>query len=277
MKVRLDFRWMVAAGLAVCMLVCSGCTGGSNGTSSDGGDGAAPVSDGGVDEPREGDGWVAADAAATSPDADEGGCHPMSVAGFQPSALVPTRPSLACNGFNGDGGLVQSYGDSCIGHSRTFGACAAVAIPDAAGAAACYGCLVTPESPDASPYGAAVIVTIPFVNYGGCIQAVDPTEAGVSCAQTLSAAATCADYACRQACPVTDDSSYNAYVACWNEATSGACSGYWLPAEGCMLTEQGDGGTDVARICFGGATTEDDYLSLAHYFCGGNWRPGHWP
>jgi hypothetical protein len=181
--------------------------------------------------------------------------------------------SAACTGFNGDGGFVQAYGDSCLGHSATYAACSGLSLPDAAAAGACAACLATPDSPDASQEGVVVEGTLPVVNYFGCIQAVDPTEAGVSCAHTVEIAVECIDYACRTACrPITDDLSWVEYMACTDEATRGACLGYALSAEQCISVEEGDGGTPVATICFGGGTAgtaEDHYLSSARYFCGG--------
>jgi hypothetical protein len=254
---------VVAAYVGFAGVVGSGCAPASNLA----GDSGVPLGDGAVDANDEG--FATADSGDTL-DADAGGCHPMSLAGFQPPAVVPSYRSLACRGFNGDGGLVQSYGDACIGHSSTYDRCTGFAVPDAAGAAECYRCLASVESPDASSYGAVVVATIPFVNYAGCVQLLDPTDAGASCAQTATATAICAEYACQAACPVTDQASSNAYTACWNEATSGACAGYWLRAQACLTAEVGDGGTPVGTICFAGSTAEDHYFSVAHYLCGGD-------
>jgi hypothetical protein len=165
----------------------------------------------------------------------------------------------------GDGGLVQAFGDACLGHGATYAACSGLAPPDAAGASACYACLFTEE--DASTYGVVVNAIAPVVDYGGCIGAVDPSEAGASCAKLSDDAYRCAEYACRPSCPVTDDPSLAAFQACLNEAFSGGCAGYALRALACTFAEQGDGGTPVARVCYGGTTREDHYLAAAQYFC----------
>jgi hypothetical protein len=204
----------------------------------------------------------------TALDAASEACHPGSVSGFQPAVFVPSHPSHVCNGFNGEGGLVEGYGRACIGHTKSFDACAAFAAPDAAAAAACYNCLTSPERADASSYGAVVVVGIPFVNYSGCIQVVDP-EAGTSCSQALTAAATCNKYACRSTCSTAEYPSFDTFQGCWDEATSGACAGYWFTVQSCVAAEQGDGGTPVGRTCFPG-TVEDNYWSVARLLCGGD-------
>jgi hypothetical protein len=174
----------------------------------------------------------------------------------------------ACAGFGGEGGLVQAYGDACLGHSATFDSCAAFEVPDAAGASDCYDCLVTPESPDAS-YGAAAFAVVPVVTYSACVKTLDPTDAGASCGQVLAATYACFEQACKAACPVTDEASRVAFVDCTNQAATGACLGYALAGQTCSTDEQGDGGTPVATVCFGGVTAEDHFLSVAHYLCGG--------
>jgi hypothetical protein len=261
----------IAAGAAL----GSGCTGASKALAPDGGDGAAMPSDSAVDVSD--DGFAATDAGDMSDSdggvaPDAGRCHPGSATGFQPPTVAPPAyaPSLACNGFNDDGGLVASYGAACLGHASTYESCAAFAAPDAAGASACYRCLTTTESPDASAYGAVAVVTVPFVNYGGCAQLLDPTDAGASCALVATAAAFCSEYVCKPSCPITDQASFNEYMACWNAANAGPCIGYWLGMVSCLQAEQGDGGTPVANVCFGGQTAEDHYRSFASYLCGGS-------
>jgi hypothetical protein len=270
MNMRFVFCCAAVGCVVVLVFVCSGCSGSSSKT---------PLAEAGAnDATRPAEATVDAgvpgpfDAGAEAgSDAGGEGCHPGNVSGYRPPAYVgASTVSLACDGFNVEGGLVQSYGDACLGHAATYATCAAFAVPDAAGAAGCYGCLVTTESPDASTYGAVVVATIPVVNYNGCIQMVDPSEAGVSCAHALSAAYGCYEYACKAACPITDETSRAAFVTCANEAASGACAGYTLPGQACLTAEQGDGGTSVATICFAGTTAEDHYFSVAHHFCGGH-------
>jgi hypothetical protein len=250
MRARLRVRW----GWVV--VATAGCTGGS------------------IAAPRGGDAEAGSEATAplvdAASDVDGGACRPGDVSGFEPpSSVPPAAVSLACNGYGGDGGLVQSYANACLGYSATYATCAGFAAPDAGGAAACYACLTTPESPDASSYGVVVAASMPVVNYAACIEAVDPTSAGRSCALALYVAASCADYACKAACPVVDQASLDAYTTCINTALYGACTGYTFESA-CLATEKGDGGTPVASVCFAGPSTVSHYLSIAQLLCGGS-------
>jgi hypothetical protein len=199
-----DLSWPAATFLGVCAVACGACTNAANGAAPDGGGGDGTLPDVAMVADDAGDG-----AVDDSSDADAGGCGPINLSGFQPPPypyLVPSAPSLACNGQNGD---------------------------------------------------------------AGCVQDVDPTEAGTSCARALYAAGVCALYACESTCPVTDDVSRAAFEVCTNEALSGACAGYALPATSCVVAEKGDGGTPVATVCFAGSPALDHYLAFAKYFCGG--------
>jgi hypothetical protein len=108
-----------------------------------------------------------------------------------------------------------------------------------------------------------------FVDYGSCVQALDATDAGASCAQAIAAAAECAEYACASVCPVIDGASQDAFVACTNEAQTGGCAGYALAAAFCVAAEEGDGATPVVKTCLGGASIEANFFSFEHYLCGG--------
>jgi hypothetical protein len=211
-------------------------------------------------------------ASDDAPEVAMPSCHPMNVSGFVPPSYVgPSVRSAACAALDGGGGVAQAYGDSCLGNSATYGLCAGFSPGDAAGADACYTCLVSSRRPDASAYGVAIEEeTVGVVNYFGCIQALDPTDAGISCAHAVQLLVYCVDYACRAACPpITDHLSRGAYQSCTDEALRGGCLGYALSAQQCVSIEQGDGSTPVATVCFGGKTEEDHFLAAAHYFCGG--------
>jgi hypothetical protein len=246
-------RWRVWCGLALGVgapiTAAIGCSAPSHGTASDAGVRLGPSSDGGLDPLNEGSTGI---EASSVHDAEGGACHPGSLSGFHPPPSVPSTRSLACNGFNGDGGLVQAYGHACIGHAATYASCAAQSATDAATAAACFHCLVSQASPSATDYGPAVVLSVPEVNYPGCLLLLDPTEAGVSCAQAF-----------------TSEASFEAYNACFNEATTGACVSYFFNLETCMVAEMGDGGAIAGTACFGGATIEADFLSIAKLICGG--------
>jgi hypothetical protein len=269
MRVRWRLVCLLGTWIGALPVALVGCTGHSNGKPADAGEEFAPVADARLDGSDERSA-LADSAALPDGDVDAATCHPGSVSGFHPPLFAPSHRSPACNGFNADGGLVQAYGEACIGHMATYDTCASLTVPDAAGAEACFHCLVTAETPDASEYGPVVIVTVPLPNYAGCIQLLDPTEAGASCAQAFTSAANCADYVCRSVCPPVDQPSIRQYNACWNEATSGACAGYWLTLESCMVAETGDGGTPVGIGCFGGGSVEGNYLLIAKLMCVAN-------
>ncbi len=246
-------------GVGGVMSACEGCSDPSN---------TRPASSPFIDEAGDAPMDAMTDIADAAPDAE--GCHPGDVSGFVPPSGVPDAAiSLACNGQNGDGGLVPSYGDACLGVSATYDSCTGFAAAEGGSAAACYACLVKPAREIASSYAVVVAAAIPVVNYSGCIETLDPTAAGKSCAVTFAATASCADYACKPTCPVLDETSFSAYVTCTNEALYGACAGYTLESIACLAAEEGDGGTPVASTCFAGATAEDHYLSIAHFICGG--------
>jgi hypothetical protein len=212
----------------------------------------------------EGDGAAESGSAFQS----DGGCQPMNVAGFMPRTFqYVDAGGTACNGFGGDGGLIQAYGDACLGHQASLARCTAFRPPDDDASAACFSCLTTIEGPDAGPYGAVAVVTIPFVDYPACIAAVDPTPAGAACALALSQVSVCAEYACKSACPVVDDPSAAAFNSCFSAAMTDVCSRYGTLAMDCLIAYQSDPSSDVARTCFPG-TAEDNYLSVARLLCG---------
>ena len=238
-----------AAGLLLGGLASFGCSGHTGGDPSDGG-------------PREGG------PGATA-------CQPGSIAGFEPPTFVPARPEpTVCGAFGGEGGLVEGYGAACLGHSANFDSCtsfdaAAYASPDAASAAGCFACLVTAVPGDASGYGAVLQGAVPVVNYPGCVELVDPTEAGAACAQAVFEGFACGEYACRSTCPVVDNNSFLAFYTCAYAAFYGPCQGYFATLQGCLAAEQGDGATPVAQVCFADASAEDHYRGFARYLCGG--------
>jgi hypothetical protein len=248
---RVAAAWLAAAGLG-----SLGCTHAHDDFASD----AGAIDDAPMDG---GTGDAVAEASA---------CRPGSIAGFAPKAAPgPLAQSNACNGFGGPTGFVSAYGEACLAAdqgSRTYSTCAAFGVPDASGADACFHCLITPE--DASTYRVVVLAPIGILDYAGCIQAVDPSDAGRSCAQAMNDAYTCAEYACKPNCPVTDDTSYVALTTCLDEASKGPCLSYTLLEVECLAAAEGDGGTRFDQVCFHGDSVLSKYLTMAQYFCGAN-------
>ena len=199
-----------ATWVGLCAMFGSGCSSASHDPTSDAGVSDATVSDvssgEGSAQTSKGDASDG-DAADDASYADAGGCHPIDISGFDAATTVPTAPrSLACNGFNGDGGIVPSFGDACLFHSPEYPPCASFDVGDAAGAAECYGCLVSPPTADGTFSSVVAILSgVATINYASCIQLADPTEAGAACALDLQTAVACIFYACQSTCPVTDE------------------------------------------------------------------------
>jgi hypothetical protein len=254
-----------------------GCSDSTNGAAPDAAastttDGAGTSEVGATDS---GGGDAGADGAATDASSDADGsdaqdhaCHPGDIAGFVPPPYAGVRSrSQACAAWGGDGGLVQAYANACLAGPATYESCTTFAPPDAAGAQDCYNCLTSPGATDGGVGGVTVnLNNVVVVDYGGCIDVIDPTDAGASCAVALAASTLCTVYACR-ACPVTDITSHDRFLACTNEANTGVCSGFGVTSAACVAGERGDGGTVVNSTCFPGHPF-DNYLSFAQYLCG---------
>ena len=88
----------------------------------------------------------------------------------------------------------------------------------------------------------------------------------------VQAAWECAEAACAASCPVTDNASRAAYLACASAAGGGVCATYAAAAAACLATERayatdGGGPQDLGTYCFGGATSSDQAADIAAYFC----------
>jgi len=136
-------------------------------------------------------------------------------------------------------------------------------------ASGCAACLLTPATNDAGTgWGPGVAGTIVTPNLAGCIELADNSAMGLACAQTVQAAAQCVDYACRTSCPVTDDASRAAYLACTATAATGVCGTYTAAANVCIANEIGDSGpTNVSTWCFAGPDVTTQYAEMALFFC----------
>jgi hypothetical protein len=220
-------------------------------------------------------GTDAADSMApeAETDAAEAGCAPGSAQGFvAPPYVHVGTTSSSCFGFYD---AATTLAADCFGDAASFGPCAAdtdASLPDGSTYASCLGCLVTPVDTDAT-YGATIQSTVAVLNLAGCVERMDPSEGGLGCAAALQAAWQCADYACRPSCPVTDDPSKSAYIACTQAAAAGVCSTYAAAANACLAaeTDAGDSGvaTNVTLNCFSDAApTGDPTANLLLYFCG---------
>jgi hypothetical protein len=209
---------------------------------------------------------------ADSGDAGPAPCAPVaSLAGFVVPPYVPTAADPAgCHFFENSQPLAALLSD-CFEDASTYSSCSG--FPEAgddggAVASSCLTCLFSAEGADADGgYAAIVQAGVPIPNLAGCIQREDPTDAGYTCAEAVQAAWECADFACRSTCPVTDDPSRSAYVACVGAASAGVCSSYVNAANACIAAESAiDAGagslTPVQMYCLEGTN------ELLDFFCG---------
>ncbi|MGD0529649.1 MAG: MYXO-CTERM sorting domain-containing protein [Polyangiaceae bacterium] len=220
--------------------------------------------------------WAADAGSDAGADAGDGGgdgglvCpNPAPIAAsFTPPAYVHAVPHQnACSAQ-----LIADYYAQCLDAAATPQTCAIwTNMPDAAHAA-CEACLVTPST--ASAYGPVVQTSfgggtflVNETNTAGCIELADP--AGLACATKLQDRSDCDDTACAAQCPVSDDTSFDLWQQCLDNADQAAtsCQSYY-DATSCAQSEMPDGG--VAQACFptvANATFEDYYDAIAPVFC----------
>jgi hypothetical protein len=122
-------------------------------------------------------------------------------------------------------------------------------------------------------YGAAIVSRVTLPNVAGCIELADQTSQGLACAMAIQAAWRCAEYSCNPTCPVSDDPSANAYLACTQEAAATTCKSYADVAAACIAAEQ-DAGAFAYTVCVqqqGVATSGTGpvatFENIASYFC----------
>ena len=205
--------------------------------------------------------------------AQEAGCAPRGIAGFQVPPYVHANSQVIICTDTEDAWFVQQ----CLSDAATLESCAAFADsgPADAGPEAgpvitspgCAQCLLTPQQTDGG-WGPGVQGPIAAPNLAGCIELADPSDAGLSCAMAVQAAAACVEYACATSCPVTDDPSRIAYTACTQIAASTVCNTYTQAAMACTAAELADGGpVNVGTYCFSSMDPTAQYDEMAVYFC----------
>jgi len=206
----------------------------------------------------------------------DAGCAPRAITGFvAPPYIHGTGEGFVC-GFDSTEPTILA--NDCYGDASTYTACnsfGAVGDDDAAVPAQCLSCLISPEGSDAG-YGAMIQSVVLVPNLAGCIEGVDQTDAGLSCAMAIQAAWECAEFACKTACPVSDEASQQAYIHCTGEAEGTVCAAYTTAASNCIAAEQAafaEAGTNsngagaMNAFCFGGSTPASQAADIAAYFC----------
>jgi hypothetical protein len=289
-RVGISFTALSCAGAAVVTAGCFSASSGGSGPQTDFDaslDSSFPIDDSSVDSfvpPAEaGPEAMAVDSGVGPVDegaplheaAVEAGCGPIDITGFVVPPYVSAQgQSIYCNDSED-----YWFSQQCFGPGATLETCANFATSSAADAgpdagpfitsSGCAACLLTAASNDAGTgWGPGVAGTIVTPNLAGCIELADNSPTGIACAQTVQAAAQCVDYACRTSCPVTDDASRAAYLACTATAATGVCGTYTAAANVCIANEIGDAGpTNVSTWCFAGPDTTTQYAEMALFFC----------
>jgi hypothetical protein len=199
----------------------------------------------------------------------DAGCTPWG--GFNPSPYVPAQQSSPSLGWPCAGLPIEgTYTAACLDDASTYSSCSgatASALDAGPQTGACLSCLFTPENSDAG-YGPVIQGVVPVVNVAGCVQQADTTDAGYACASAIQSAWSCAEFACKQSCPVSDNPSRAAYLTCTHQAATGVCSGYTQAASACIAAELDSGASEVVLNCFDGLNDAGEALTVLDFFCG---------
>jgi hypothetical protein len=196
---------------------------------------------------------------------DASSCHPGDVEAFVASYHPAVPPQAVClpqivqpNALIAGDPITLFY-DACFGPHKSPFACGSFAGTSPA-YAACAACIETSAS--ASSYGPLVVDPADgFVraNVGGCIELTDPLA--LSCAKAAQAQQACQAAACAVNCPVTDDTSLDAYNACADQAAAGGCETFTAAAS-CVDAEA----VDLAACS--STSFQDFYFAVVPMFCG---------
>jgi len=168
-------------------------------------------------------------------DAHQGACTDAQIHAFYDDCLAPTATQQTCAPFSGSSASTENK--------------------------ACAACIV---SRDSDPKLGPLVEhkgTI-SVNVAGCMEIADPAN-GLACAKAYQAADACERAACSANCPVTDEASFQLYLACVSDAAKTGCASF-TSALACVSAEADAG----ASACFAGQTFADSYLAVAPIFCG---------
>lgn len=212
------------------------------------------------------------DAPADSPKADSSKndgqaltCAPIDVSTFMPPPFKPVHQQVgACTNQN-----IADFTTNCLNVGHTKAMCDAYKMANAT----CAGCLETNST--AATWGAAYFHTstapgstlgVITANVGGCFEILGGA-AGLDCSKKMQVAETCETAACDSVCQITDDASFQLYVACLQQAAGAGCSTAAQASAGCQQAlTMGDGG---ATACTGGTDFQSIFDLIAPVICGG--------
>src|SRR5262249_52981763 len=131
---------------------------------------------------------------------------------------------------------------------------------------ACAACILTRPS---DPAWGPVIVNAGFeLNSSGCMALMDPTSQ--MCAKAVQAEVECEDQACKDNCPVTNDTTQAAFQVCTDQAAMTGCQTFKKAAD-CSMTFINSAGSCFPLV---GTKFQDLYKTIATLFCGGTASDG---
>jgi hypothetical protein len=214
----------------------------------------SPSDDSGYDARALDDGGMSGDDSPG--DVTASSCHPGSGEFFMPGKY---RPATGIYQNRCTGSAIIAFYDACLGPKASTKDCAAQRDADASAGADCVDCILTPDT--AMTYGPIVQhMEVAQENVAGCIELLDPGN--TKCAWDVQFSVACDVAACSANCPVSDQTTFNAYSACVSQADAGVCSMYSTAAE--CANAEADGG--AASRCLTG-TFRDFYYQVVPIFC----------
>ena len=143
-------------------------------------------------------------------------------------------------------------------------------IPDGSTVSAqCNSCLRSDEAPDGGTYGPSIRVGGTTVaNVAGCVEIANRRTPGSRARWQSRRPRSASNRACRPSCPVTDNPSRAAYVACTKLAAAGTCLTFPQAAVA-LLERDGRLGHEqrATKFCFSSSNPFTQFEKLAAYFC----------
>lgn len=196
-----------------------------------------------------------------------------SICGYLPGSTV-------CAPYMPDPGLVPAYIPATGGHqnkctsqqiSELWTAClntssTAASCEDFGNAnTACYDCVGHSSARNVDQYGPIVGYRIgaskhsTVVNTPGCIELMGDKE----CAAGTQAAVECEEAACAPSCDYTNQTEFDAYIKCLEDARKGVCGGLKTAADTCANALP-----QATKDACIGSTLQEGYTKVATLFCG---------
>lgn len=214
-----------------------------------GASGGAPLTSQGGTSTTPGQGGLSTGAGTGTGGAGSAVCAPRDMSSFSyPAYHAAKRVAKACSDTE-----VQTYYTDCF----TGGNCAAF---QAGGMSASCGQCLLPTSLTSDGYGPLLklgseTAYLSATNLSGCIELVGEPD----CAKKIQMAQICEYEACKDNCPITDQSSYQAQMNCMTAARDGVCA--QVQKNAVCITSSAH-----AAAC-SGASLKTQFQAVATVFC----------